>query len=57
MSSPWSEVSRSSSTDVHHPDCSALVAPPQLDQVVGVEDEDDGGGECEVGEKWAGSHF
>ena len=57
MSSPWSEVSRSSSTDVHHPDCSALVAPPQLDQVVGVEDEDDGGGECEVGEKWTGSHF
>ena len=47
--SPWSELPRSSSTDLDHPDCSALVARTQLDQVVHVEDEDDGG-ECEDGD-------
>ena len=46
--SPWSELSCSSSTNLDHPDCSALVARTQLDQVVHVEDEDDGG-ECEDG--------
>ena len=49
---PWSELSRGSSTDLDHPDCSTLVAQPQLGQVVDVEEEDDGGGECEDGEKW-----
>ena len=50
---PWSEFSHCSLTDLDHPDCSTLVAQPQLGQVVDVED--DGGGECEDGEKWQDS--